>query len=212
MADILTTGSYEAGDGTLLVFQEEVRILLWRGIISAKRFLQDEGLAMFLYEKFFRHGPPQPEISETAALQAFDEYFTNLLSNEVSSGAEDHPEPSQPPDDPVENVPDDMQRCHWMNEATHQKCPALVSKGLKSMLSHLNRAHGVSGSEKIQKECKWAVLRSGSESACGTTFQRRNIPRHVAKHLGLRWLCKLCGKSFARSDLLKPHVRKDHER
>ncbi|KAG1742502.1 hypothetical protein EDB19DRAFT_1701452 [Suillus lakei] len=97
-----------------------------------------------------------------------------------------------------------------MDEITHQRCPEIVPAGLQPMLSHLNTVHNVCGSEKIPVECKWAVLRSGYKSACGMTSQRRNMPRHIAKHLGLRWSCKLCGKNFARPDLLRHHERKDH--
>jgi hypothetical protein len=98
-----------------------------------------------------------------------------------------------------------------MDEITNQRCPQFVLAGEKAMLSHLNTAHGVSGSEKAPMVCRWAVLRSGNESACGDEFQRRTVPRHIRKHLGLRCICDLCDKSYARSDQLKSHRRKDHQ-
>ncbi|KIK43956.1 hypothetical protein CY34DRAFT_803188 [Suillus luteus UH-Slu-Lm8-n1] len=196
MEGVLNTMNDEAaGDTTLLHFDEK-----------------DQGLAIFLYEKFIKPREPEPpEDLEVDLLQALEEYLARHPPNEASSSAEDNPaEPSQ--DDSMEiGVPDDTQRCGWMDEITNQRCPQFVLAGLKAMLLHLNTAHNVSGSEKAPKECRWAVLRPGYESACGATFQRRNVPRHIAKHLGLRWICNLCDKSFARSDLLKSHRRKDHQ-
>lgn len=181
-------------------------------IFPAKYFLQDQGLAIFLYEKFIKPREPEPpEDSEVDLLQALEEYLACHPPHEASSSAEDNPaEPSQ--DDSMENgVPDDMQQCGWIDEITNQRCPQPVLADLKAMLSHLNTEHDVRGSEKDLKECRWAVLRSGCESACGTISQRRNMPRHITMHLGLRFICNLCGKSFARPDLLKSHGRKDHQ-
>ncbi|KAG2753971.1 hypothetical protein P692DRAFT_20870093 [Suillus brevipes Sb2] len=191
----LNTMDDEASDDTLLHFDEK-----------------DLPLAIFLYEKLIKPREPEPpEYPITDLLQASEEFSAGRPSNEASSGAEDHPaEPSQ--DDSTESgVPDDAQQCGWMDEITNQRCPQFVLAGVKAMLAHLNTAHDVSGSEKDRKECRWAVVRSGYDSACGAEFQRRNVPRHIAKHLGLRWICNLCDKSFARSDLLKSHERKDHQ-
>ncbi|KAG1818011.1 uncharacterized protein BJ212DRAFT_120326 [Suillus subaureus] len=114
------------------------------------------------------------------------------MSNEARSCTGDQPETSQ--DDPAEiSVQNNTQQCHWIDETTHRKCLEFVPE------------------EKDQKGCMWAVIHSGHESACGGISQRRNMPRHIAKHLGLRCTCKLCGKDFARSDLLKGHERKDHQ-
>jgi hypothetical protein len=165
---------------------------------------------MFLYWKFIHDQKPLKGMPEADLLQALDEFSAVHPHTEASLGAEDHPEPSQ--DDPMDIIiPDDTQQCGWMDEATHRKCLAFVPTGLQSMLLHLNTAHDVSGSEKESKECRWAVLRSGYEYACGKKFQRRNVPRHVATHLGVRYACDLCNKHFSRSDLLKSHERKDHE-
>lgn len=192
MEGVLRTMNDEAGDDIPLHFNEE-----------------DWGLAMFLHQKFIHHREPEP-LEEAVLLQALEEYLADHLPHEASSGAGDYPEPSQ--DDPMEiDVPHDTQQCGWVDEVTHRKCPAFVPAGLQPMLSHLNTAHKVCGSEKESKECRWAVLGSGYESACGATSQRRNMPRHIAKHLGLRWTCNLCDKNFARSDLLKYHARKDHQ-
>jgi hypothetical protein len=141
-----------------------------------------------------------------------EEYFAAQVSNEVRSCTGDHPESSQ--DDPTEiGIPNDTQQCGWMDETTNRRCPQLVPAGLQPlqpMLSHLNTVHNVRGSEKDPIECKWVVHRSGCEYACGKVSQRRNIPRHIAKHMGLRWMCQLCYKHFARSDLLRCHERDDH--
>lgn len=183
----------EAGDNLPLQFNEE-----------------DWELAMFFYETFIHHREPPTEMPEAILLQVLKEYLAVHLPNEASSGKEDHPEPSQ--DDPTEiSVSGDTRQCCWMDETTHRKCLELVPAGLQPMLSHLNTVHNVCGSEKTPTECKWAVLRSGCESACGSTSQRRNMPRHIAKHLGLRWACRLCDKDFARPDLLRLHERKDHQ-
>lgn len=107
-------------------------------------------------------------------------------------------------------APDDTQQCGWVDEATHRKCIAFVPAGLKSMLSHLVTAHDVRGSEKELTACKWAVLCSGYEFACGTTMRHYNMPRHITVHLGMRWICNLCGKSFSRYDILRFHESKDH--
>jgi hypothetical protein len=108
-------------------------------------------------------------------------------------------------------VPEDTQQCGWVDEVTHRRRIMFGPPGLKWMLSHLNTAHDVRGPGKTLKECRWAVLCSGYESVCGTTMQHRNLPRHIAEwHLGVRWICNLCGKSFSRSDILKSHERKDH--
>ncbi|KAG1851334.1 hypothetical protein DFJ58DRAFT_792848 [Suillus subalutaceus] len=164
---------------------------------------------MFLYEKFIHHKEPLEELSEADLLQASEEYLAVHPSNEAGSCTEDHPEPSQ--DGPTEvGVPGNTWQCGWMDETTNRRCPELVPAGLQPMLSHLNTVHNVCGSERISMECKWAVPCSGYEFPCGNISQRRNIPRHIAKHLGLRYGCKLCGKDFARSDLLKYHERKDH--
>ncbi|KAG2142267.1 uncharacterized protein EDB93DRAFT_611079 [Suillus bovinus] len=164
---------------------------------------------MFFYGKFIHDRETPKEISEAELLQALEEYLAAHPPNEASSGAEDHPEPSQ--DDSTEiGAPDSMQKCHWMDETTHRKCSELVPAGLRSMLSHLNTVHNVNGSEKTKMECRWAVLRSGYESPCGGESQRRNMPRHIAKHLGLRWPCGQCDKVFARSDLLREHEHSHH--
>jgi hypothetical protein len=138
-----------------------------------------------------------------------EEYFAAQMSNEVRSCTGDHPESSQ--DDPTEiGVPNDTQQCGWMDETTNRRCPQFVPAGLYPMLSHLNTVHNVRGPERIMIKCRWAVLRSGHESACGNKFQRRHVRRHIAPHLGLRWTCRLCGNDFSRPDLLSDHERKHH--
>lgn len=186
----------EAGDGTLLYFSEE-----------------DWGLAMFLYEKFIHHREhlEEMEMPEAVLLQALEEYLAVHPPNEAGSGTKDRLEPSQDGSTDV-GVTGDTQQCGWMDETTDQRCPEFVPAGLRPMLSHLNVVHDVRGPEKDLMECKWAVPRSaGYESACGMISQRRSMPRHIAKHLGLRCTCKICGKDFARSDLLKCHERKNHQ-
>ncbi|KAG1794148.1 uncharacterized protein HD556DRAFT_441304 [Suillus plorans] len=200
----------EADNDALLHFMEEVRALWGRAIFSVKCFLQDEGLALFLYEKFVHNKEtPIEAVSEAVLLQALEEYFA-IPPTEASSGIEDRPESSQ--DGPTEiGVPDDMQKCGWMDEATHKECPELVPAGRQSMLSHLNKAHNVRGPEKTEIKCMWGVLQSGYKIPCGEKFQRRTAPRHMTKHLGFRWQCEQCEKSFARSDLLRSHERDKHE-
>lgn len=199
----------EAGNGTLLHLMEEVRALWGRAIFSVKCFLQDEGLALF-FDKTFVHNKEIPieEVSEAALLQALEKYLA-IPPTEASSGIEDHPEPSQ--DDPTEiGVPDDAQECGWMNEATHEVCSELVPAGRPPMLLHLNTAHDIRGPETTEVECMWVVLKSGYKLPCGKKFQRRNIPRHIGTHLGLRFPCEQCEKSFTRSDSLRSHERDNH--
>ncbi|KAG0703331.1 hypothetical protein DFH29DRAFT_450764 [Suillus ampliporus] len=183
---------------------------------SDERFSQDEGFFMFLNK--FRPSP-LTEISETVLLQLKEEYdyltapdFADHLLHEVISLAEETLEPSQPPGDPAESGAPEDTRCRWVDKETNQRCNEPVPAGLKPMLLHLNKVHGVRGGEKTPIECRWAVLYSDCESACGTELQRRGIPRHIAKHLGLRSPCELCDKDFARADLLRDHIRKDHHK
>lgn len=191
-SDILDALISEAGNGTLLHLMEE-----------------DEGLALFL-DKTFVHNKEIPieEVSEAALLQALEKYLA-IPPTEASSGIEDHPEPSQ--DDPTEiGVPDDAQECGWMNDATHEVCSELVPAGRPPMLLHLNTAHDIRGPETTEVECMWVVLKSGYKLPCGKKFQRRNIPRHIGTHLGLRFPCEQCEKSFTRSDSLRNHERDNH--
>jgi hypothetical protein len=190
---------------------------------------------MFLHETFIAHREPLTQLLEADLLQALERYWAVHPPNQISSGTEgladdpvdeehftvhmfnetgtgDHPEHSQ--DDPMEiGVPSDTRQCGWMDETTNRRCPQFVLAGLQPlqpMLSHLNTVHNVRGSEKDPIECKWVVHRSGCEFSCGKVSQRRNIPRHIAKHMGLRWMCQLCYKHFARSDLLRCHEHDDH--
>ncbi|KAG1740834.1 uncharacterized protein EDB91DRAFT_1248222 [Suillus paluster] len=180
----------EAGDVTLLHFCDE-----------------DVEFVMFLSRNFDFGQHPIADMSESALLELKEKYdcyaaSVDHLPHEVSSGAEETPEPCRPPDDPAESgVPKDVP-CLWVNKKTNQTCCKLVPAGRESMLLHLNTVHSVRGPEKLEIECRWA--------ACGAKFQRRNIPRHIAKHLGFRSSCKLCSKDFARQDLLKDHIDKDH--
>lgn len=228
MEDVLNRVNCAAGDDVLFHFMNEnwgLAMFLYEKLIRDKEPLEEMEEAVLLQasEEYFALHPPNeassgtedhPEPSQNnlaeigVLLQALEEFLALHPPNEASSGTEDHPELSQ--DDMENGVPDDKQRCGWIDEMTNRKCFEVVPAGLRPMLLHLNMAHDVCGSETIKKECKWAVLRSGHESACGVPSQRRNMPRHIAKHLGLRWTCKLCSKNFARSDLLKIHERNSH--
>ncbi|KAG2074828.1 hypothetical protein BDR04DRAFT_1092407 [Suillus decipiens] len=229
MGDVLNTVNCEAGSDVLFDFMTEnwgLGMFLYEKFIRDKEPLEELEEAVLLQasgEYFALHPPneassgtedhPGPSQNNSAEigvlLQALEECLALHPPNEASSATEDHPEPFQ--NDPTEyGAPDDKQRCGWIDETTNRKCSEVVPAGLHPMLSHLNTAHNVCGPERTTIECKWAVLRSGHESACGVPSQRRNMPRHIAKHLGLRHTCKLCDKHFARSDLLKDHERKDH--
>jgi len=113
----------------------------------------------------------------------------------------------------VSNAPEESgqmfntQRCLWVDKLSNKICGDPVPAGLKAILDHLNRKHGVRGGEKEEVVCRWA---SDSGGVCGEQFQRRNVPRHMGAHLCLRYPCQHCSKDFARSDLLRDHVREKH--
>jgi hypothetical protein len=150
--------------------------------------------------------------------QAFAHYFIsmgNSANDEVGLDIEDISEPRLP-DAPEESGlmhGESLELCLWVNEDTKQVCEANVLAGKKAMLAHLNVEHGVRGSDKDEVECQWAIFHLGSFQVCGSKFQRRHTPRHIASHLRLRAFCTYagCGKDFSRSDQVLDHIRNVHQ-
>ena len=115
----------------------------------------------------------------------------------------------------ISNAPEEsgqmsnMLRCPWLvkDETTKKICGNIVPAEIRAILDHLSSEHDVRGGEKRLIVCGWAT----DSGVCGRSFQRRHAKRHVESHLGLRYLCQHCSKKFARADLLRDHVRNEHQ-
>ncbi|OJA20836.1 hypothetical protein AZE42_02499 [Rhizopogon vesiculosus] len=184
-----------------------------------------ETLRRLLYfDKIFVHGNSPLDLfqaseayenEEARLVQAFVDYFTSIAdpaNGEAGSGIESTSAPrlSETPKDSALIHGTQPCRCLWVDQCTKQICHESVPTK-KAMLSHLNKKHGVRGSEKDEVECQWAIFYSGSCQVCGNKFQRRNTPRHIAAHLDLRAFCPYCDKDFSRPDQLVVHVRDEHQ-
>ncbi|OAX34461.1 hypothetical protein K503DRAFT_803581 [Rhizopogon vinicolor AM-OR11-026] len=147
--------------------------------------------------------------------QAFVEYFTPIAdpaSDDAGSGIEGTSVPrlSEAPKESAPIHGTQLCLCLWVDQCTKQICQESVPTGKPAMLSHLNKRHGVCGSETDNVECQWVIFHSGSHQVCGKKFQRRNTSRHIASHLRLRAFCLYCDKDFSRPDQLAAHVRVEH--
>ncbi|OJA20842.1 hypothetical protein AZE42_02505 [Rhizopogon vesiculosus] len=199
----------------LLKFPEEDLENLRRLLYFDKRFVHGSDPPYEISEVDFFQAIEAYENEEAQLAQAFVDYFsiTDPVSDETGSGIEGTSAPRLSEAPKESTLIHDTQpcRCLWVDQRIKQICHESIPTGKKAMLSHLNKKHGVCGSEKDEVECQWAVFHSGSYQVCGRKFQRRGTPRHIAAHLHLRAFCPYCDKNFSRSDQLAEHVRDKHQ-
>ncbi|KAF8442273.1 hypothetical protein L210DRAFT_909913 [Boletus edulis BED1] len=90
--------------------------------------------------------------------------------------------------------------CQWLT-MNGSSCDRLINADRRSVIEHLQRAHGIrTGEEKARQTCMW--------EGCSTILNKESLARHIlAVHLKEKVHCPECGLFFAREDSLKRHLK-----
>lgn len=81
-------------------------------------------------------------------------------------------------------------------------CQEWISDDKRLMKDHLAKAHDIHlrGDPDADVMCRW--------NGCAASVMKSNFPRHVLKHLEVRWECSVCQKDFSRSDSVLEHFKR----
>ena len=88
-------------------------------------------------------------------------------------------------------------RCCW------DDCSIWMTCSKEAVKDHLTRIHNVEFKKHTDgpERCKWA--------GCSSSPKRSGLVRHFLTHLGLRWSCSVCKRSYTRTDSVKSHTRRE---
>ena len=87
-------------------------------------------------------------------------------------------------------------RCEWGD------CGIWITSDKEAVKDHLARTHRVALRKTADSvRCDWA--------GCSSSIQRTGLVRHFNTHLGLKWLCSVCGGAYTRQDSVGCHARRE---
>ncbi|KIO10334.1 hypothetical protein M404DRAFT_903420 [Pisolithus tinctorius Marx 270] len=81
-------------------------------------------------------------------------------------------------------------------------CQEWISDDQGLMKDHLAKAHDIHlrGDPDSDVMCRW--------NGCTASVMKSNFPRHVLRHLKVRWECSVCKKDFSRPDSVLAHIKR----
>jgi len=106
---------------------------------------------------------------------------------------------------PAPTTDDDRYQCKWLVSGIpcHQRFA-----NFDELMIHMGGEHDVQGSSDRKLDCEWFT----SGRACGKKCRRDGIRRHIGTHVGDSVPCTHCDKSFSRSDSMRAHVKRHHNK